>query len=211
MLNGVVNDRQFGPTVAYGAGGTNVELLRGVSIRLTPLARSDASGILCDLRSFPLLEGYRGPHHYEVVGPHHYARLMSVTETAERSPLSARFPLEIIAHAVWLYFCLHFRFRDVQDLLVERGVVVSHETIREWCAKFAATFAAEQRRRRGRAADKRHLDENGDPRQAPLAVASRRPAQRGTGHPGPLQHDQVAAERFCIACLMVRAAPNRAS
>jgi acetyl coenzyme A synthetase (ADP forming)-like protein len=60
MLVGVVNDRQFGPTVACGAGGTLVELLEDVSIRLTPLTRADASGMLRELHSFPVLNGYRG-------------------------------------------------------------------------------------------------------------------------------------------------------
>src|SRR3982075_3706653 len=74
--------------------------------------------------------------------------LMSVAEPADRSPYHGyRFPPEIIAHAVWLYFRFHVSFRDVQDLLAERGVVVSHETIREWCTKFGATFAAGLRRR----------------------------------------------------------------
>ena len=65
------------------------------------------------------------------------SRLMSVAEPADRSPYRGyRFPPEIIAHAVWLYFRFHLSFRDVQDLLAERGVVVSHETIRQWCTKF---------------------------------------------------------------------------
>ena len=85
---------------------------------------------------------------------------MSVAEPADRSPYHGyRFPPEIIAHAVWLYFRFHLSFRDVQDLLAERGVVVSHETIRQWCTKFGPTFAAGLRRRRVRAGDKWHLDE----------------------------------------------------
>jgi acyl-CoA synthetase (NDP forming) len=60
MLVGVVNDPQFGPTVACGAGGTLVELLKDVSVRLTPLTRSDAASMLRELRSFPMLVGYRG-------------------------------------------------------------------------------------------------------------------------------------------------------
>ena len=60
MLVGVVNDRQFGPTVACGAGGTVVELLKDVSIRLTPLSDADARSMVRELRSFPLLAGYRG-------------------------------------------------------------------------------------------------------------------------------------------------------
>src|SRR5437867_12660832 len=70
-----------------------------------------------------------------------------------------RFPPEIIAHAVWLYFRFHVSFRDVQDLLAERGVIVSHETIRQWCTKFGAAFARGLRRRRARPGDKWHLDE----------------------------------------------------
>ena len=60
MLVGVVNDPQFGPTIACGAGGTLVELLKDVSVRLSPLTRGDACTLLRELRSFPLLEGYRG-------------------------------------------------------------------------------------------------------------------------------------------------------
>jgi acetyl coenzyme A synthetase (ADP forming)-like protein len=60
MLVGVVNDPQFGPTVACGAGGTLVEVLKDIGVRLSPLTRRDASSMLRELRSFPLLEGYRG-------------------------------------------------------------------------------------------------------------------------------------------------------
>src|SRR3982074_496756 len=87
-------------------------------------------------------------------------RLMPVAEPADRSPYHGyRVPSEIIAHAVWLYFRFHLSFRDVQDLLAERGLIVSHETVRQWCTKFGATFAAGLRRRRARAGDKWHLDE----------------------------------------------------
>ena len=57
-----------------------------------------------------------------------------------------RFPPEIISHAVWLYhrFCLSFR--DVEDLLAERGVTVSYETIRHWCRKFGTEYEEYQRR-----------------------------------------------------------------
>jgi len=44
-----------------------------------------------------------------------------------------RFPSEIISHAVWLYHRYYLSFRDVEDLLAERGIVVSYETIRNWC------------------------------------------------------------------------------
>ena len=70
-----------------------------------------------------------------------------------------RFPREVISHAVWLYFRFHLSFRDVQDLLAERGVVVSHEAIRQWCTKFGPTYAAGLRQRRARPGDKWYLDE----------------------------------------------------
>jgi putative transposase len=70
-----------------------------------------------------------------------------------------RFPPEIIGHAVWLYFRFHLSLRDVQDLLAERGLVVSHEPIRQWCDTFGPTFAAGLRKRRARPGDKWHCDE----------------------------------------------------
>src|ERR1700709_1380250 len=52
-----------------------------------------------------------------------------------------RFPAEIISHAVWLYHVFSLSLRDVELFLAERGVVVSHETVRRWCGKFGHTFA----------------------------------------------------------------------
>ncbi len=70
-----------------------------------------------------------------------------------------RFPAEIISHAVWLYhrFCLSFR--DVEDLLAQRGVTVSYETIRHWCQTFGLDYARTLRRRRGQLGDTWYLDE----------------------------------------------------
>ena len=64
-----------------------------------------------------------------------------------------RFPPQIISHAVWLYhrFCLSFR--DVEDLLAERGITVSYETIRQWCRKFGIDYARTLKRREGRLGD----------------------------------------------------------
>jgi putative transposase len=70
-----------------------------------------------------------------------------------------RFPTEIIAHAVRLYFRFSLSFRDVEELLAERGVVVTYETVRQWCLKFGQQYANELRRRRARPGDKWHLDE----------------------------------------------------
>jgi DDE domain len=70
-----------------------------------------------------------------------------------------RYPAEIISHAVWLYFRFHLNFRDGQELLAERGIIVSHEAIRQWWTKFGPTYAAGLRRRRAGTSDKWHLDE----------------------------------------------------
>ncbi len=70
-----------------------------------------------------------------------------------------RFPPEIISHAVWLYHRFCQSFRDVEDLLAKRGIIVSHETIRQWCRKFGPLYARRLARRRGRLGDTWHLDE----------------------------------------------------
>ncbi|WP_095205400.1 IS6 family transposase [Mesorhizobium carmichaelinearum] len=71
-----------------------------------------------------------------------------------------RFPAEIIAHAVWLYFRFPLSLRHVEDLLAERGIEVSFQTVAEWAAKFGRGYARSIRRRsRGSFADKWHLDE----------------------------------------------------
>ena len=70
-----------------------------------------------------------------------------------------RFPPEIISHAVWLYhrFCLSFR--DAEDLLAQRGVTVTYESIRHWCQTFGLDYARRLRRRRRRMGDTWYLDE----------------------------------------------------
>ena len=70
-----------------------------------------------------------------------------------------RFPIEIIAHCTWLYFRFCLSFRDVQEMMLERGVEVSHEAIRLWTLKFGTEYARSLRRRRGRCGDTWHLDE----------------------------------------------------
>jgi putative transposase len=77
------------------------------------------------------------------------------------SPLYAgfRFPVEVISHAVWLYFRFPLSLRMVEDMLAARGIVVSHETVRQWALKFDQEFANRIRRRLPRAGDKWHLDE----------------------------------------------------
>ena len=67
-----------------------------------------------------------------------------------------RFPPEIISHAVWLYQRFGLSFRDVEDLLAERGITVTYEAIRQWCRTFGLDYA---RRLRGRLGDTWYLDE----------------------------------------------------
>jgi len=70
-----------------------------------------------------------------------------------------RYPIEVIGHAVWLYHRFALSLRDVEELMLARGVVVTHETIWSWCAKFGPDYAAQLRRRRPRPGDKWHFDE----------------------------------------------------
>ncbi|MGO6951083.1 IS6 family transposase [Rhizobium leguminosarum] len=71
-----------------------------------------------------------------------------------------RFPAEIIAHAVWLYCRFPLSLRDVEDLLAERGIAVSFQTVSKWVVKFGLKFTYQLRRRsRGNFADKWHLGE----------------------------------------------------
>jgi putative transposase len=70
-----------------------------------------------------------------------------------------RFPVEIIAHAVWLYHVFSLSLRDVELLLAERGVAVSYESVRRWCLKFGRSFADKLHRRRPKPGDTWHLDE----------------------------------------------------
>jgi putative transposase len=104
----------------------------------------------------------------------------------------------VIAHAVWLYFRFHLSFRDVEELLAERGIIVSHEAIRHWCYTFGPGYAADLRRRRAQPGDKWHLDE------VLLKIAGTRHwLWRAVDQNGIVldilvqeRRDQVAAERF---------------
>ena len=70
-----------------------------------------------------------------------------------------RYPAEIINHCVWLCFRFPLSFREVEKAMLERGVLISYETIRRWCAKFGQTYANQLRRRRSQPGDTWHLDE----------------------------------------------------
>lgn len=70
-----------------------------------------------------------------------------------------RFPPVIIQHSVWLYFRFALSYRDVEDMLAERGIDVSYETVRRWALKFGRIYAQLIRRRRPPPSDRWHLDE----------------------------------------------------
>ena len=113
-----------------------------------------------------------------------------------------RYPAEIISYAVWLYYRFSLSLRDVEELLAERGVTVTYETIRAWCAKFAPIYAAGLRRRRARPSDKWHLDE------VPLKINGKRHwLWRAVDKQGVVldilvqqRWDQHAAENVPTAC-----------
>jgi len=85
---------------------------------------------------------------------------MHTSSTPADSPYKGhRLPHEIISHAVWLYYRFSLSYRDVEELLAERGIVVTYETVRPWCLKFGQHYANQLRRRRARPGAKWHLDE----------------------------------------------------
>ncbi len=60
-----------------------------------------------------------------------------------------RFPREIISHSVWLYHRFSLSFRDVEELLAKREIIVSYETVRQWCRKFGPEYTRKLKRRQG--------------------------------------------------------------
>lgn len=80
-------------------------------------------------------------------------------QTQDISYRRHRFPPQIIAHVVWLYARFNLSLREVEELMLERGVDVSYETIRRWTVKFGPLIARTLRRRQPRLGDVWHLDE----------------------------------------------------
>jgi putative transposase len=104
--------------------------------------------------------------------------------------------VEVISHCVWLYFRFPLSFRDVEELMLERGVIVSYETVRRWCGKFGQQYTNSLRRRRPRPGDKWHLDEvfikiNGEQQYLWRAVD-----QDGVDILVQNRRDKTAARRF---------------
>ena len=80
-------------------------------------------------------------------------------DTPESSYRGYRFPPDVISYCVWLYFRFSVSYRDVEELMAERGVTVTYETIRAWCERFGRDYAKRIRARRGKLGDTWHLDE----------------------------------------------------
>jgi putative transposase len=70
-----------------------------------------------------------------------------------------RFPIAVIRHCVWLYYTFPLSYRDIEKMMLYRGIEVTYESLRKWCKKFAQTYAHQIRHRRPKPADKWHLDE----------------------------------------------------
>ena len=70
-----------------------------------------------------------------------------------------RYASEIISHAVWLHYRFCLSFRDVENLLAERGTTVSYDSIRQWCRKFSHAYVQAAKRCQGRRGDTCYLDE----------------------------------------------------
>jgi putative transposase len=78
-------------------------------------------------------------------------------ETSPATYKGFRFPIEIINYCVWLYSRFSLSFRDVELIVAERGITVSHETIRQWYQSFGKEYAQKLRQKRGQPGDKWHI------------------------------------------------------
>src|SRR2546430_5905030 len=101
-----------------------------------------------------LVRGVRSSHAVN----HEYGAAMNAS-VPTNSYKHHRFPAEIISHGVWLYYRFCLSYRDVEELLFARGVIVTYEAIRKWCQKFGQAYANQLRRWRPKPGDKWHLDE----------------------------------------------------
>src|ERR1700745_4510555 len=97
-----------------------------------------------------------------------------------------RFPPELFAHAVGLYFRFPLSLRLVEEMLLERGVVVSYETVRRWAMKFGRDYARRLKRKRASRRDIWHLDE-----VVVTIGGTQHWLWRGGGREGDILHDNV--------------------
>src|SRR5690242_14175748 len=108
-----------------------------------------------------------------------------------------RFPPVVIQHAVWLYLRFTLSYRDVEDLLAERGLDISYETVRSWVLKFGPVIAVTASSPSPERSMASRRDGCSDRRQADVPLACRRPQGRGSRHAGaesPRQPGGIAAD-----------------
>ena len=103
-----------------------------------------------------VLQGYGGQEVLSHLVPSSDKPAMNVTRSIYRGFC---FPVEIISHAVFLYHRFPLSLRDIEDLLAERGIIVSYETIRRWCRRFGPQYAHNLKRQQPTSGDHRFLDE----------------------------------------------------
>src|SRR5205809_4883827 len=123
-----------------------------------------------------------------------------------------RFPPEIIQHAIWLYLRFTLSYRDVEELLAERGLDISYETVRRWVLKFGPAIARRLRQRRLRPSDRWHLDE------MVVRIAGERVyLWRAVDHEGEIldmlvqrRRDTRAALRLAMGCWATRGRSTKA-
>jgi putative transposase len=117
-----------------------------------------------------------------------------------------RFPPRVIAHAVWLYFRFPLRLRLVEEMLLERGIVVSYETIRRWGRKFGAAYAKRLHRKTPSRKDIWHLDEVVVTIGGQKSIGFGEPSRRDRA----VRRDTKAAKRLLIRLLKKQGlAPRR--
>src|SRR5690348_11388471 len=107
-----------------------------------------------------------------------------------------RFPPVIIQHAIWLYVRFTLSYRDVEELLAERGLDISYETVRRWVLKFGPVIARRLRRRRPRPSNRWHLDE-----MVVRIAGERMYLWRAVDHEGEVLDMLVQRRRDCRAAM----------
>ena len=109
-----------------------------------------------------------------------------------------RFPPEIISYCVWLYYRFSLSYRDIEELMAQRGIMLTYETVRKWCLKFGQRYAKELLHRRSHLGDKWHLDEVFVTIKGQLHYIWRAVDQRGTISGVLVQgrRDKRAAQKF---------------
>ena len=106
----------------------------------------------------PLMQGHRQLGARSIAWRREGGYRLGMIPPTKPSYPGYRFPPEVIRHTIWLYFRFPLSLRMVEEMLAARGILVSHETVRQWARKFGQAFANQIRRRLPRGGDKWHLD-----------------------------------------------------